>query len=130
LAASDVFWHRLCVFQVIPAMCFPLNDILDVIGVNHIDYLSLDIEGPELQVLEAIDWKRIRIDIMTVEIHGDMKKLNDSRQLMRRIGGYREVGLKGLDVVYPAVVMKIFFSFSFYLVLSHSFLFLFSYLYF
>jgi hypothetical protein len=87
-------------------MCFPLNDILDVIGVNHVDYLSLDIEGPELQVLETIDWKRIRIDIMTVEIHGDMKKLNDSRQLMQRIGGYREVGLKGLDVVYERTDLK------------------------
>jgi len=81
-------------------MCVPFNDVLDVIGVHHIDYLSLDIEGPELLVLETIDWSRIRIDIMTVEIHGDMKKLNDSRVLMKRIGGYREVGLKGLDVVY------------------------------
>jgi hypothetical protein len=81
-------------------MCFPFNDILDAIGVTHINFLSLDIEGPELQVLESIDWKRIRIDIMTIEIHGDMKKLNDSRELMQRIGGYREVGLKGLDVVY------------------------------
>lgn len=86
--------------QVIPAMCFPLVDILGIIGVNHVDYLSLDIEGPELQVLETVDWNRVRVDIMTVEIHGDMKKLNDSRQLMNRIGLYREVGLQGLDVVY------------------------------
>jgi hypothetical protein len=86
--------------QVIPAMCVPFNDVLDIIGVKRIDFLSLDIEGPELQVLETVDWKRFRIDIMTIEIHGDMKKLNDSRLLMQRIGGYREVGLKGLDVVY------------------------------
>ena len=92
--------------QVILATCFPLVDVLDVIGVHHIDYLSLDIEGPELEVLETIDWHRIRIDIMTVEIHGDMKKLNDSRLLMERIGGYREVGLQGLDVVYERTDLR------------------------
>jgi hypothetical protein len=81
--------------------------VLKAIDVSHVDYLSLDIEGPELQVLEAIDFSQVSIDIMTIEIHQDLKKLNDSRQLMKRIGGYREVGLQGLDVVYERTDLKI-----------------------
>jgi len=34
---------------------------------EHINYLSLDIEGAELSALSSIDWSRTTIDVMTVE---------------------------------------------------------------
>ena len=86
--------------QVFPAMCFPMSDIFDVLGVSHIDFMTLDIEGPELEVIQTIDLKRIRIDIFTSEIHGDWKRLNNTRKLMEKLGGYREVEQKGHDVIY------------------------------
>lgn len=86
--------------QMTSARCFPFNDVLAAIGVDHIDYLNLDIEGPEAEVLESVDWSRTTIDMMTVEIHGDEKKLAAIRQLMTRVGGYSEVGMEGLDVVF------------------------------
>jgi len=94
---SDARRHT--VFQTIPMMCFPLNDVLAAINVTHVDYLSLDIEGLEVEVLETLDWKKIRIDIMSIEFTS-MKKLERLRRLMKRIGGYREVGLIDVEVVF------------------------------
>lgn len=95
-----VFAELLCVCQTIPVMCFPFNDVLAAINVTHIDFLNLDIEGPEVEVLEALDWTKITIDIMTVEFHHDQPKLDRLRELMKRIGGYREVGIVGVDVLF------------------------------
>jgi len=47
--------------------CFPLNSITAALGISHVDYFSLDVEGPELEILHTIDWTRLRIDVITVE---------------------------------------------------------------
>ena len=95
--------------------CFPLNSIMEALGVSHVDYLSLDVEGPELEILRTVDFTRLRIDIMTVEyrmgpINLNLKKLNDLRQFFRDTGIYREVGVLpkvnesvGLDVIFSRV---------------------------
>ena len=99
--------------------CFPLNTIMAALGISHVDYLSLDVEGPELEILRTVDWTRLRIDVITVEyrIYGGpkigvdkpatLKKLKDLREFFRETGIYREVALLpagsdegGLDVVF------------------------------
>jgi len=85
--------------HLIPVMCFPFNDILATINVTHIDFLSLDIVGLEVEVLENVNWKKFRIDIMTIEIGHRMTHLERLRKLLKPIG-YREVGLIGADVVF------------------------------
>jgi len=47
--------------------CFPLNSVTAALGVTHVDYLSLDVEGPELEILATVDWTRLRVDVITVE---------------------------------------------------------------
>jgi FkbM family methyltransferase len=44
-----------------------LQSILDQENIVNIDYLSLDVEGHELQVLKGIDFKKIRINVLTIE---------------------------------------------------------------
>ena len=44
-----------------------LDTILSRYGVNHIDFLSLDTEGCELEILKTIDFSKIAIDVITVE---------------------------------------------------------------
>jgi len=99
--------------------CFPLNTITAELGVSHVDYLSLDVEGPEIEILRTVDWTRLHIDVITVEYRiygGDkigidqpttLKKLSDLRQFFLDTGIYREVALLpngsdagGLDVVF------------------------------
>ena len=103
--------------------CFPLNAIMAALDVSHVDYLSLDVEGPELEILRTVDWTRLQIDVITVEYRifagrkigkdepATLKKLNDLRQFFHDTGVYREVGLLpsgsddvgGLDVVFSRV---------------------------
>ena len=47
--------------------CRPLSSLLQQANMEHIDYLSLDVEGSELDVLSSIDWARTTITLMTVE---------------------------------------------------------------
>lgn len=95
--------------------CFPLNSIMEALGVSHVDYFSLDVEGPELEILRTVDWTRLHIDVMTVEYRmggkqQNLKKLNDLRQFFRDTAIYREVGVLpkgdesvGLDVIFSRV---------------------------
>jgi len=82
--------------------CFPLNMIMAALNISHIDYLSLDVEGSELGVLSTVDWKRLYVDVLTVEyrVYGGgkqrinepatLKKLNDLRQFFHDTGIYQQ----------------------------------------
>lgn len=47
--------------------CIPLMEILEKNKIDHIDYLSLDTEGGELDILKSIDFDKITIEIIDVE---------------------------------------------------------------
>ncbi|KAI0557868.1 S-adenosyl-L-methionine-dependent methyltransferase [Gracilaria domingensis] len=47
--------------------CTTLETIFHRMGVSHVDYLNLDVEGHELEVLEGVEWGKVIIDIITVE---------------------------------------------------------------
>ena len=47
--------------------CIPLMTIIEAYGKSVIDYLSLDIEGAELQVLQTLDFEKIDIKIISIE---------------------------------------------------------------
>jgi FkbM family methyltransferase len=44
-----------------------LNDLLDQHGLAEVDYLSVDTEGSELMILQALDFGRFRPRLITVE---------------------------------------------------------------
>jgi hypothetical protein len=47
--------------RTIRKLCFPLFSILMALGNPTVDYLSLDLEGPELQVLQNIPFDKVDI---------------------------------------------------------------------
>lgn len=47
--------------------CVPTSKALKVFGLIVIDMLSLDVEGHEHFVLEGIDWKHTRINVIVIE---------------------------------------------------------------
>ena len=53
--------------EVIEVQCFLLNELLDELNVYHVDFLSIDTEGGEFEILESIDFSRFQIDVITVE---------------------------------------------------------------
>lgn len=60
-----------------------LKNVLKENDINYINYMSIDVEGHELNVLKGIDFKSVKIDVLTIEnnsicchIYGDDKIRN------------------------------------------------------
>lgn len=53
--------------------CTSMKNISQKFGISRIDYLSLDVEGSELEILKGIDWNSTQIDIISIE-NGPRKK--------------------------------------------------------
>jgi len=51
----------------IRVQCFPLYSVLKAIGILNVDYFSLDIEGPEFQVLKTVPWDLVNINVLGIE---------------------------------------------------------------
>lgn len=54
-------------YEVIDVQCVLFNDLLAKHGFDSINYLSIDTEGGELEILMSIDFDRFKIDVITVE---------------------------------------------------------------
>lgn len=54
-------------YEDIEVNCYNLGDILDNYGINRVDYLSIDVEGAEYEILRSIDFNRIYISVIGVE---------------------------------------------------------------
>ncbi len=75
-----------------------LGNILKEQGVTHVDFMSLDVEGYEYEVLQGINFEEVRIDVIVVE--NDRTHMGD--QFLRtyiKSKGYNHVArLSGDDV--------------------------------
>ena len=92
--------------SVVTVGCTPLTSLLDRIDpptdpTNStrymIDFFSIDVEGAELELLEAIDWDRVRIDVLLVEVN------DNHEQIFHLLSkhGYTEVPpVLGQDVLF------------------------------
>jgi FkbM family methyltransferase len=65
-----------------------LNDLLTAHGVVSLDYLSVDTEGSELEILSSFDFGQIRPRVLTVE-HNFTDARQAIHQLMRANGYHR-----------------------------------------
>lgn len=50
--------------------CLPLSSIFAKVGIDSIDFWSLDVEGGELEVLRTVDFERIKVGVLVVEADG------------------------------------------------------------
>lgn len=73
--------------------CGPLQYYLDALGIRHIDFWSLDVEGSELKVLETVDFDRTHVDVIIAESQNRMshlpkiqKKVEDVRLYLQSRG--------------------------------------------
>lgn len=42
-------------------------DLLARHGIRHVDFMSIDVEGAELEVLESINWNETTVDVICIE---------------------------------------------------------------
>lgn len=89
--------------QIIPIQIKTLKEIFDKeLNGKHIDFLTVDVEGLDLQVLKGNDWSRYRPSIICVESHGQLREdiqsettqymLNQNYVLFRKTMQGEEVG--------------------------------------
>ena len=95
-------WSKLRVFPEVYMQCFPLTSILDALGIHRIDYMSLDVEGAEIDILNTVNWTKLTVDVFTIEYNRSLSKLNKLRALFEKTGLYKELRLlgSGQDVVF------------------------------
>ena len=112
--------------KTITAQCFMLHSLLLAVGQTEVDYFSLDVEGPELEILQTIPFDKITIKVISVEyrVYGSttienvrmsLEKLNKIRSFFRSLGNYKEAGILpknkdkqeedegGLDVIFMRI---------------------------
>ncbi|MCT8158848.1 FkbM family methyltransferase [Pseudoruegeria sp. SHC-113] len=73
-----------------------LADVLREQGLYKIDYLSLDIEGAELGVLEGFPFSEFRITAWTIEANNHAQRIVD----LMLAKGYAFLGVVGVDLVF------------------------------
>ena len=92
--------------KVIEVPCFPLFSIFLALNISHVDYFSLDVEGPELEILKTIPFDRVTFDLIMVEyyvINCDectQKKKKDLTDFMTANGQYKLHETSSLDLFF------------------------------
>eukprot|EP01062_Namystynia_karyoxenos_P022758 TRINITY_DN18743_c0_g1_i2.p1 TRINITY_DN18743_c0_g1~~TRINITY_DN18743_c0_g1_i2.p1 ORF type:complete len:441 (+),score=120.26 TRINITY_DN18743_c0_g1_i2:70-1323(+) len=67
----------------------------------HVDFMSLDVEGAELMVMQGFDWQRVTIGVMLVETAWLSKDQRSALEaLLLSAGGLRNAGGEGADTWY------------------------------
>lgn len=75
--------------SIVRKRCVSMDKQLRRYNVSHIDYLNVDVEGHELEVLRSFNWPRISVNIISVEVTAT------SRILIRQF-----LESKGFDRLY------------------------------
>lgn len=57
--------------------CNTLSEILDQYGKSKVDYLSIDTEGSEMQIVNCIDFSKIDITLISMEVNYELDPVND-----------------------------------------------------
>ena len=51
-----------------PVQAYPLYSLILAMGVEKVDFLSLDVEGAEVVVLNTVPWDKVDIELIMVEV--------------------------------------------------------------
>ena len=96
----------------VEVFCIPLGLILTALEMYRIHFFSLDVEGAELAILNTIPFDIVKIDLFFIEytvwngstdVKATQKRLAELREFFKKIGGYREIHIGGLDVVFARI---------------------------
>ena len=89
--------------RTIEMQCLPLTSIIEAVGNPTIDYLSLDIEGVEIQVLRSLPFEKLDIKVISIETNHIRTTYDGSSTnldfLLRR-NGYTRYKSVGVDEIY------------------------------
>ena len=80
----------------VPVKCLDINKILEQYGMYHIDFLSIDVEGSEFEILKHLNTDVFEIDYIVCE-----NNYNDTSIVeMMKDKGYKRITRLNIDDVY------------------------------
>jgi FkbM family methyltransferase len=82
--------------DLITVPCYRIDSVLDEIGVRTVDYLTVDVEGAELEVLEGIAFSKVRVNVIGVE---SSPRFPDMYRLLTE-AGFEYQGLLFFDEIF------------------------------
>lgn len=85
--------------DLIKVNCLPFMKLLEYHGIKHIDYLSIDTEGGELEILKSIDFDKVTIDVIDVENNYNDPRFSEFLQTK----GYKLIKRIIVDEIYKKV---------------------------
>lgn len=78
--------------------CRNLNDLLEQNGLSDIDYMSVDTEGSELEVLGDLKWELYHPTVVQVEVRRLYKKGVAQPYSVKEVGLRKLMGANGYHV--------------------------------
>ena len=76
-----------------------ITDVLTTRGISHVDFMSIDIEGAELDALKGIDFQTIKIDYIVIENNKGKKKEKEIRDFLLK-NGYIMIARLWIDDIW------------------------------
>jgi len=98
--------------ELINVPCEPLYKILDYLDVQKIDFMTIDTEGYELNVLDGINLNKYRPTYLLIEIYEDNKQViieyltNHNYLLLENITNYNKLDNPGWDGTHNDYLFK------------------------
>ncbi len=85
------------VLETVKVKTINLMNYLKNEKIRHVDFMSIDVEGAELSIIESIDFSQVNIEILSIENNVAMS--DDLKDLMAS-KGYQRVSIIGSDEIY------------------------------
>jgi FkbM family methyltransferase len=76
--------------------CHRIDTVLNDSGVKIVDYLSIDVEGAELEVLRGVDFERVQVNVIGVEHNDKFSEIYD----LLTTSGFEYQGLLFFDEIF------------------------------
>ena len=86
--------------ESVPVQCLPLYSLLLALGNPTVDYLSLDTEGGELEVLETLPWDKVDIRAISVETEQQDADTRERLLSLLKTVGFSHLGSLARDDVF------------------------------
>jgi len=100
---KESFLHKEVARETVVVQCFPLYSILLALGNPKVDFMSLDIEGSEMDVLKTIPFDKVDIEMFLIET--DKSNVTAMTDLMAQ-AGYEVSPLPPYDHLYIKKLRK------------------------
>lgn len=97
--------------KTVSVQCGQVGLALSKLGVARLDFLSVDVEGAELNVLRSLDFARLTVGVVLVEVRGDGVRPGLLRYLLHH--GMRYVGqFTGRGTSINAIIDDVYVNFT------------------